>query len=438
MSDLATKCPTKLSKGGGTSIRPGRVTKWSQRLDTFRRYLTDSPTPTKFAATLRAVDTGDVAALLELNEEMLAKDAHLQAVSNTRQQALTALPWEVVPCPQAEDQGAATEAAAYVSERLLALASWEDTLNHLATATGPNVAVTELIWEDAELADTVDVPGHRLMGDMFNGPGLFIEIDETTEDVLITPGKFVKFHPRANAGFPFRMTRTHATVVPYLMIHFSRTDWLSFSEIYGMPWRWATFADGSMPDSRNEVLEMLQNMGTDAAAGFDEGVTINTLQAQGTGETYQNQLAWAEKKLSILWLGQTLTTDSGTHGSYAAARVHENVRADLLLGDLRGEARMVRGQVFRPMVELKFPTRDMPLPLWRRKVHEPRDVESERVNLEQLRLAQELGLPITTKEAYEKLDLVRPKSVTMEVIPQKAVVQPQGGPDNAGQRPDVT
>jgi phage gp29-like protein len=311
-------------------IPSGQSVKWNQTLDSYRRYLTDSPTPQSFAATLRTIDSGDIAALLELDQEMQSKDTHLQAVANTRRQALAALDWKIEPAEHAADQTLALEAAAYCSEQLRGIETWEETLGHLTGAIGPNVAVAELVWDMAELVRTVDVPGHRLTGDPFAGPGLFIETDSSSDNILVRPGKFIEYHPQRWAGFPYRVTRTHATVFPYLMIHFSRSDWMAFSELYGTPRRWAEYADSVSADTRSDVNDMLEEGSTDLSALLPAGVSLEHFQASGSGETYQNQLAWAEKKMSILYLGQTLTTDSGTHGSYAIARVHENVRADLL------------------------------------------------------------------------------------------------------------
>ena len=41
--------------------------------------------------------------------------------------------------------------------------------------------------------------------------------------------------------------------------------------------------------------------------------------------------------MTILWLGQSLTTDIGEHGSRAAAEVHDRVREDLLVDDIADE-----------------------------------------------------------------------------------------------------
>jgi phage gp29-like protein len=115
-----------------------------------------------------------------------------------------------------------------------------------------------------------------------------------------------------------------------------------------------------------------------------------------------------DNKLAILWLGQTLTTDVVATGSYAAARVHNKVRSDLLASDLRGEATCLREQLFRPMIALKFPGRDMPVPIFKRETSVIRDIDSDKLRLEQLTFAASQGLEVPRKWLYDALGIPRP------------------------------
>jgi phage gp29-like protein len=296
------------------------------------------------------------------------------------------------------------------------IGSWPAALSHLSNAIGPNLAVVELVWSKAEIVDFVVVPSTRLVSHPFLNTGVAIRTDEEmlgipTESL---PGKFIVYIPRSCGGFPFRSTLTHASVMAFLMIHFSRADWLSFSELYGTPLRYGTYEDSIVDADRETLQDLLNEMGTDVAAMLPKGVTLDTIQASGTGETYQKQLDYADSKLAILWLGQTLTTDVGGTGSYAAAKVHDNVRGDLLASDLQAEAACVREQLLRPMVELKYPGRDAPVPIFCRKTYVGRDVEAERLTLEQLRFARESGLRIDEDVVYEKLGIPRPETAAVK------------------------
>lgn len=407
--------------------------KYDPTLDDFRRYITDSPTPEKMATWLRAVDDGDIAALVEMTDEMIAKDAHLLGVSQTRRGAVTGLDWEVTPNDDDPDLDAAQAKADYVTDRFGCIKNFGDVLDHLATAIGPNVAVVELLWDRAEITGLVPVPGHRLTGDpLGQRPGIFVETEDSM-GVPAKPGKWLVHHPIPNGGFPFRSTLTHATVYPWLMTHFSRSDWMAFSELYGLPLRYLTWAEGVSDADRAKAQDMVEQMGSDVAGAFPEGINLEFLQASGTGESFEKQVDWAERKMSIAWLGQTLTTDTGRSGggAFALGKVHDNVRGDLLSMDLKAEARTLEQQLIGPMVGLRFPNKQGPNPRWRRVFEESRDFEAERVSVEKLTKAIEMGVAIKVDEVYAILGLERPTDDETDVIGavRKAEAELQGVDD---------
>ena len=111
-------------------------------IDQFRRNLTDSLTPERLGTLLKEIDDGDFAAMAELAQEMEAKDAHLQAVANTRRQAVTALDWSIEPTATEDQDEFAIEVAKFCEDTLRSILSWPDTLDHLSRAIGPTVART--------------------------------------------------------------------------------------------------------------------------------------------------------------------------------------------------------------------------------------------------------------------------------------------------------
>lgn len=394
-----------------------QITRYSLTYDAYPRYLTDSPSPSSFASILKRVDQGELSELCLLQQEMERKSDQFHGVVQTRRNAVTALEWCIEPDPKAdEDDEFAKEVADYCSDRLCSIGSWPDALRHLSDAIGPNLSVVEMLWSKAEITDFVVVPSTRFVSHPFLNTGVAIKTDSEPMGLPteMFPGKFIVYVPNCRGGFPFRTTLTHASVAAYLMIHFSRADWLAFSELYGTPWRIGFYEDSVIDADRTTAQDMLEEMGSDIAAMMPKGIKPEIFQATGTGETYQKQLDYADSKLAILWLGQTLTTDVGGTGSFAAAKVHDNVRGDLLASDLQAEAACIRRQVLAPMVALKFPGRDAPVPVFKRKTYAQRDVESERLTLDQLRFARESGIRIDEDVIYGKLSLPRPETAPVE------------------------
>jgi phage gp29-like protein len=387
-----------------------RLTKYSQYFDRSMRYLTDDPTATKLKVLVRRIDDGDIAALCETQIELERKDAQFAGVVQTRRNAITALDWCVDPDPDHEDDAAAQEGADYCLERLSNIASWPKAMEHLVQAVGPNLSGVEIIWDKGEVADFVMVPCTRWATHPITNTGLVIKTDDEVMGypIELFPDKFIVFQPYCKGGFPFRATLTHASIGPFLMGALSRIDWLAFSELFGMPLRLGYFPEGSKESDVQTLTDMLERMSTDTAGAFPDGTKVEFKQAQGTGETYREQLHYVDNKFAILWLGQTLTTDVVATGSYAAARVHNKVRSDLLASDLRAEAACYREQLFRPMIRLRFPGRDMPIPIFKRETSVIRDIDTDKMRLEQLGFAAQQGLPVPRKWLYEALGIPRP------------------------------
>lgn len=404
-------------------VKPGsyRLTGHSQYFDRAMRYLTDDPTARRLKALVRMVDEGDIAALCETQIELERKDAQFAGVVQTRRNAITALDWCIEADPDHEDDAAAQEAADYCLERLSNIASWPKAMEHLVQAVGPNLSGVEIIWDKAEVADFVPVPCTRWATHPYTNTGLVIRTDDEVMGypVEMFIDKFIIFQPYCKGGFPFRATLTHASINPFLMGTLSRVDWLAFSELFGMPLRLGYFPEGSKDSDVASLKVMLEKMSTDTAGVFLEGTKVEFKQAEGTGETYQNQLHYVDNKLAILWLGQTLTTDVVATGSYAAARVHNKVRSDLLASDLRAEAACYREQLLRPMIRLKFPGRDIPIPIFKRETSVIRDIDTDRMRLEQLSFAAQQGLPVPRRWLYEALGIPRP-TADDEIVLQPA------------------
>lgn len=116
----------------------------------------------------------------------------------------------------------------------------------------------------------------------------------------------------------------------------------------------------------------------------------------------------------ILYLGQTLTTDVGSVGSFAAAKVHDNVKASILLSDMNQEARMIREGFLRQLVDCRWPGKKVPVPFWKRRVIEERNLDAKRVAMEKIAKMKEWNLRVDDDVIYEQLGLPMPIQTEVE------------------------
>ena len=106
--------------------------------------------------------------------------------------------------------------------------------------------------------------------------------------------------------------------------------WLKFLETFGQPiimgrvFNYAEFVDGMKKQGARSVFGW--------QGRSEDTITTITASAPGEFERLENALT---KRIQKLILGQTLTSEVGSSGSYAAAKVHENVMDLKTVSDCR-------------------------------------------------------------------------------------------------------
>lgn len=114
--------------------------------------------------------------------------------------------------------------------------------------------------------------------------------------------------------------------------------WGRFMEKYGMPFAIGKY-DRSMNDNeKKDLFFTLKKMVQDAIAVIPSDGSVELIEPadkSGSSEVYNSFINKCEKNIAKVILGQTLTTDIGSSGSYAASNTHQQVREDLILSDVR-------------------------------------------------------------------------------------------------------
>jgi phage gp29-like protein len=350
---------------------------------------------------------------MQLFEEMEEKDAHLYAVANTRRLALTGLDWQVVSAAdvvEGVERRAADDAAAYCREVLVGLEAFDDVLQHLSLAVGRNIAVAELVWEGGSgglrPVDVVPVDFTRIVFDELDRPRILTE-GEPRDGIGLTPYKFIVHTPHSVSGHPQRGGLLRVTAMVYLAKNLALKDWMIFAELFGMPVRIARYEPTATPEEKRELLEMLESLGSHAAGIFSRAVELEVIEAnQGkAGPPYRELVDFLNREMSKAWLGQTLTTDTTEQsGSFAASRVHDMVRRDVLVDDIRKEGRTLRRDLLGPLTRLQFGP-EVPVPYFRRKLSHSAEV-TELANVLDVAVNR-LGVSVPAGWVHEALGIPR-------------------------------
>lgn len=369
--------------------------------DAQRTHPTIGLTPSRMLSFLHAADAGEPGQQYEVYAEMLAKWPRLAAVEATRRLALTGLAWGIQGTGDAgggpEGAGVAQAAADYCRDVLAGIDRFPEVLDHLANAIGYGIAVAELVWDRGRLIDIVPVPFSRLVADANEpwrirvrteaSPAQGVALDEQ-------PFKWIVHRPRTMVGRQFDGGLLRTSALLFLAQNLSFKDWLVFSQIAGMPLRVAQFDPGVPDAEKQNLVKALNALSTDAVAAFGKNVELKLFEARGGEKPYQPLQEYCNTEVTILWLGQHLTTDIRQGGSRAAAEVHDRVREDLLVSDMAAEARTLRRDLLRPLVQARFGATAV-TPRFQRSLLESEDTQS---------LAQTLAV------AVEKLGLRVPEA----------------------------
>lgn len=390
--------------------KPGQLIRRREE-DAWRDYPADGLTPARLSAILKAADDGALSEPMQLYEQMEEKDAHLFSIANTRRLALTGLDWEIVPASDLRpglNAALAAEAADYCKQVLGSIEGLDDALQHLSLALGRNIAVTELVWDlvggSHTIVDVVPIEFARLVLDGVDCVRILTDA-EPLDGIALPVNKFVVHSPHATTGHASRGGLLRVTALAFLGKNYALKEWLTFAEIFGMPIRVARYDPSASVEEKRELLDMLTSMGSEAAGVFSKAVELEIIEAnRGTpNPPYDRLVNFLNREMTKAWLGQTLTVDMADQsGSKAAAEVHDRVRKDILLDDIRNEGHTVRRDILRPLAQFRF-GREVPVPFFRRKPEEPRDL---RELAEVLSVAvNDLGIQAPTRWVHDTLGI---------------------------------
>jgi phage gp29-like protein len=336
-------------------------------------------TPGRLSEIFQAADHGDVYLQMELFEEMEEKDAHLAAVLQTRKLAVLSLDYEVRPYSSSpEDEGI----AGFLEEVLDALPDLEGALLDLMDAVGKGFALSEILWEvaggRARVTGIKWIPQKKVTFVEDMNPRLLTP-EAPWQGVEAPPWKVIYHRYKARSGYPTRAGVLRVVGWMYLLKNYALKDWASYNEVFGMPLRLGKYDPGASPADRDSLVRAIRNLGSDAAGVISKTTEIEFVEAAtraGNANPYQLMADFCNREMSKAVLGQTLTTDTaGATGTYSAARVHAQVRRDLVEADAQALATTLREQLLRPLVGFNFGW-EKPVPWFRFKYEAEEDLKT--------------------------------------------------------------
>lgn len=175
-----------------------------------------------------------------------------------------------------------------------------------------------------------------------------------------------------------------AIAQPWFIRQITYRDHARWSERHGFPMTIGETPAAADDVDRTRFLNQLAALGQEsvieAPQGVDKGFSygVELLEAKdGAWQGFTALIQQCEASITLALLGQNLTTEV-KEGSFAAARVHADVRQSLLQSDARALAQTIYTQIARPFAAINFGDPDLaPMTTWDLRPYEDLEVAAK-------------------------------------------------------------
>lgn len=175
-----------------------------------------------------------------------------------------------------------------------------------------------------------------------------------------------------------------AVAMWWLARNYALRDWAAYSEKHGFPTLLADTPFGADPNDIASFQSQLVTIGQNSVLQVPGSVDVNKYGKYDLRYLEPNDPNWqvfkslieqCNDEITLALLGQNLTSQV-KEGSFAAARVHADVRQAILEADARALAKTLYVQVLRPFAALNFGNADIaPTVQW--DVSPPEDLKTK-------------------------------------------------------------
>ncbi len=306
--------------------------------------------PSRLANAFAAADQGYIteqAALFELVEE---QDSHIFAELAKRRRSVTGLGWQLTPADDATQSE--LDRTEELADILRKTPRFEDAQYDLTDAIGKGFAALEIDWKTGSTWTPnalLWVPQRMFQVDRESGAMQFLKMGLPE---ALRPWKWVVHEHRAKSGYIEQSALFRVLAWTYAYKAYNVRDMQRFLEVYGLPLRLGKYPAGISPKQRDELLKAVRNIGHDGAGVVPATMSIDFIQAtnSGTVNDFLSSIAYWERKQSLAILGGTLTSQAdGRTSTNALGVIHDKVRREIMLHDVRQIEPTITTQLVRPI-----------------------------------------------------------------------------------------
>ncbi|WP_397379744.1 DUF935 family protein [Prosthecobacter sp.] len=328
-------------------------------------FTANSMTVDKLHSILREAEMGNVDRLFALYRDILGGHSHLQSEFNTRKLAVLGDPISFVPRDENRPEDVL---AAKACERLKKCDTWDLGRNHLLNGTLYPLAIVEKIFKPAEpnelglrydLAELSPVKYQAItfqdrarlqLWDFDEATGMRLACKSTPEpeQFIIHRGHLLTMLPDSWGG-PLR-----ACLFWWLFSVMDRDWWIRFLARFGTPFIVGKYNSANVKDKNtlvnafsaaSQLFALVTNRETE--------IEVHKVDSSSHGDAFQKMHEIANREISKLILGQTMTSEAQSSGiGGAQATVHNQVRGDIKQFDATTLGKTLEGQLCKQFLAI--------------------------------------------------------------------------------------
>lgn len=335
-------------------------------LTRYSTYPADGISAEMIKTALRNADLGFPRVQAELFEQVRERDAHLRGVVKARIYEVSGKPFRIQP---RDETDLAARVAKFCRAVVDEIDGFDSDIDDLLQANGDGYAASEIVYAIDRVRfpvdnSTITVPA-IVPRSLEWVHGKHFEFNAITDEPLLVlaggrislpPNKFV-FHGAADTGFYERRGYMRPATMLHAMKAWAMRDWLLYEALFAVPQVTGTYpGDREEYEAQREVFQsIMRDWGKGVPAFIPDEIKFEIGAAQSGGNSSGVHAAicgFVNQEMSKLIQGETLTTEVGNVGAYAATETHADIRHAFVRSDANKLARTLHDQLLTSIVDL--------------------------------------------------------------------------------------
>lgn len=251
---------------------------------------------------------------------MLSRDPHIYSQISKRTIQLVSSPYKI--------EGGTQQMQSFIKDYFKNV-NLRNLLTDMLSGLAYGFSIFDMVWEQkgAYFLPKLYFLPQKFFDNDHNG--LFIMLKNFKKLYIEDEKKFLLHLHKAESGNIVNYGILRKLAWLFTLKAFITAQYANHAELLGVP---PIIFQGDTEDP-DKIVDQVLELRSNSAGYFPKDATVQLMEGKADRNTFIEFIKYADKEISQVILGQTLTSDIGDSGSRAAAEVHNDVRKDYQKSD---------------------------------------------------------------------------------------------------------